>query len=149
MIVQLCQDYLRALSSSISKKQLASLEIPTDIKIIGCGSPDLIKDYASRCHCDFPMYADHTRKLYDTLGMTSTLDLGAKPDYQSGAMVGIVGASLLNVLSSPLAAMKGGSYSQVGGELLFQDGKVVWCHRMRTTRDHTEIEDLRKILGLS
>ena len=95
------------------------------------------------------MYADRTRKIYETLDMTSTLELGPKPDYQSNKMINIVGSSLVQVLSSGSGLFKGGSYVQVGGELLFQDGELVWCHRMRTTRDHTEIEDLRKILGLS
>ncbi|SPN97701.1 uncharacterized protein DNG_01214 [Cephalotrichum gorgonifer] len=74
-------------------------------------------------------------------------------------------------------ATRSGDHRQVGGEFLFEpvdlmspilevpaggegkeegpDGeygpgvkKVVWCHRMRTTRDHTEIPKLRKVLGM-
>ena len=29
-----------------------------------------------------------------------------------------------------------------------QNWKVSWCHRMRNTRDHTEIDDLKAVLGL-
>jgi len=65
-----------------------------------------------------------------------------------------------------------GDMQQVGGEFLFEptalvengglhetpvtspageDGeekKVTWCHRMRNTRDHAEIPEVREILGL-
>lgn len=44
--------------------------------------------------------------------------------------------------------LRGGDFRQVGGEFLFENGKVTWCHRMRNTRDHAEIPDLRKHLGL-
>ncbi len=44
--------------------------------------------------------------------------------------------------------MKGGDYKQVGGEFLWESGEVVWCHRMRNTRDHAEIQVLRDRLGL-
>lgn len=79
--------------------------------------------------------------------------------------------------------LKGGDYTQVGGEFLFEptsvgtplvtpspggatdeskqlgmqgmlgteeaEEKVVtWCHRMRNTRDHAEIPELREVLGL-
>lgn len=56
---------------------------------------------------------------------------------------------------------RGGDYSQVGGEFVFEsssgekDGKrgmdgvkVPWCHRMCSTRDHTPIDLTRKQLGL-
>ena len=44
--------------------------------------------------------------------------------------------------------MKGGDYWQVGGEFLFENGQVTWCHRMKNTRDHAALSDLRKKLGL-
>lgn len=59
---------------------------------------------------------------------------------------------------------------QVGGEFLFEsenregetpspaeenkelgdevEERVTWCHRMRNTRDHAEIPELREVLGL-
>ena len=44
--------------------------------------------------------------------------------------------------------LSGGDYRQVGGEFLFQNGKVTWCHRMKYTRDHAEIPLVRQQLGL-
>ena len=49
----------------------------------------------------------------------------------------------------------GGDYWQVGGEFIFDvpsskgdDEEVTWCHRMVNTRDHAEVPDIRKHLGL-
>ena len=102
--------------------------------------------------------------------MTRTLSLGNKdPDYiqhtlMSGAMKSIV-QGLKRIGSGD--AMQGGDLRQVGGEFLFevtgsgvalQNAKtghadlkkvsVTWCHRMKNTRDHAEIPDLKKALGL-
>ena len=44
--------------------------------------------------------------------------------------------------------LSGGDFRQVGGEFLFQNGKVTWCHRMRSTRDHAEFPVIRQQLGL-
>ena len=45
-------------------------------------------------------------------------------------------------------ALKGGSSNQVGGEFLFEDGKVTWCRRMRDVTDHSELQKIREVLGL-
>lgn len=104
--------------------------------------------YASTTSCPFPIYADPTRKLYDLLGMTRTLDLGKKPSYiQSNLLVTSV-QSIIQSLKTGGNALKGGDFKQVGGEFLFEDGKCVWTHRMRNTRDHAEVSQLREILGL-
>ena len=63
--------------------------------------------------------------------------------------------------------LQSGDIKQVGGEFLFEvesrdtrlgksasgEGvptvvKVTWCHRMENTRDHTEIADLKMVLGM-
>lgn len=143
-----CQEYLRELSASISPESLLTLPEPTFITVIGCGRPDLIDMYTSETACPFPLYADPTRKLYDVLGMTRTLELGKKPNYiQSNLFVTSV-QSIIQGLKTGSNALKGGDYKQVGGEFLFEDGKCVWAHRMRNTRDHAEIETLREVLGL-
>ncbi|PBP25513.1 fmHP [Diplocarpon rosae] len=46
-----------------------------------------------------------------------------------------------------------GATNRTGGEGMLQDGyteekRVTWCHRMRHTRDHAEIPELREVLGL-
>ena len=62
--------------------------------------------------------------------------------------------SIWQELKSGRQMLSGGSYSQVGGEFLFEvgaDGEVkpTWCHRMQSTRDHTELNDIKKVLGMS
>ena len=36
----------------------------------------------------------------------------------------------------------------MGGEFLFENGKVSWCSRMKNTRDHAELPEIRKQLGV-
>ena len=145
----MCQDYIRAITSSITPEDLSALPVQTSITIIGCGSPDLINHYASVTECHFPIYADPTRKLYDVLGMTSTLFGGSnQPEYQKRGILGMTVESIYQGLSTGTGALKGGNFSQNGGEFLFENGKVTWCHRMKNTRDHTEVVDLQKIIGM-
>lgn len=142
------------MSQAIQPDVLQRLPVSTSIAIIGCGDPGLIEFYAAQTGCPFPIYADPTRKLYDDLGMTSTLALGSQPKYIRKNMFRIVGESIvqgLKQVSSGLAT-KGGDSRQVGGEILYesaekgQQKQVTWCHRMKTTRDHIEIDDLMAIL---
>lgn len=44
--------------------------------------------------------------------------------------------------------VRGGNPFQIGGEFLFEDGEVIWCHRMRHYRNHVEISDIRRLLDL-
>ncbi|KFX96744.1 hypothetical protein V490_03160, partial [Pseudogymnoascus sp. VKM F-3557] len=64
-----CQQYLRALSASITPDALLQLPVPTFIAVIGCGAPSLIQMYADATACPFPIYSDPTAKLYSELGM--------------------------------------------------------------------------------
>jgi hypothetical protein len=143
-----CQEYLRELSALITPEALLALPEPTFITVIGCGRPDLIDMYTATTKCPFPIYADPTRKLYEYLGMTRTLELGKKPSYfQSNILVTSV-QSIFQGISTGNKALKGGDFKQVGGEFLFEDGKCVWAHRMRNTRDHMEVHALMGVLGM-
>lgn len=143
-----CQEYLRELSASVTPESLLALPEPSFITVIGCGRPELIDMYTATTNCPFPIYADPTRKLYEALGMTRTLELGKKPAYiQSNLLVTSV-QSVIQGLSTGNKALKGGDFKQVGGEFLFEEGKCVWAHRMRNTRDHAEVDTLRGVLGL-
>lgn len=64
------------------------------------------------------------------------------------SLLSVMVASFVQSLKSGWGATKGGDYRQVGGEFLFEDGEVMWGHRMRNTRDHAEIPELRTVLGL-
>jgi hypothetical protein len=44
--------------------------------------------------------------------------------------------------------VKGGNPLQIGGEFLFEEGEVVWCHRMKNYRNHAEVAAIRQILEL-
>lgn len=82
--------------------------------------------------------------------MIRTLDLGpTTPSYMQSSLLGVVVGSFWQALSSGRSALKGGDFSQVGGEVVVRNGKVVWGRRMRNTRDHAEIAELRRVLGLS
>lgn len=75
----------------------------------------------------------------------------------------------LRVLKAGMSLAPGDMH-QVGGEFLFesmqldsgskeedrldtssvsQDKIITWCHRMRNTRDHVELPELREVLGLT
>lgn len=143
-----CQEYLRELSASISPEALLALEQPTFITVVGCGRPELIDMYAKTTGCPFPIYADPTRKLYDLLHMTRTLEMGKKPEYIQSNILFTSVQSIVQSLKTGSNALKGGDFKQVGGEFLFEDGKCVWAHRMRHTRDHAEVAQVRELLGL-
>jgi hypothetical protein len=149
-----CQEFVRALAESVRRDDLLRLPKSTSIVIIGCGDPGLIDVYVGETGCPFPIYADPTGKLYDDLAMAKTLALGSRPEYIRKSMLRIVVESIwqgLWQISSGLAT-KGGDSSQNGGEFLFESSKegeekqITWCHRMKTTRDHSEIADLARIL---
>jgi hypothetical protein len=104
--------------------------------------------YTEATSCPFPIYADPTRKLYDLLGMTRTLQLGAKPEYiHTNLLINSVQA-FFQSLGTGKNALKGGDFRQVGGEFLFENGECTWVHRMKNTRGHSEVVDLRDLLGL-
>ena len=145
---QNCQEYLRIFASSITPESLSALSIPTEVVVIGCGQPHLIPTYVQETGCPFPIYADPTRKLYRLFRLTSTLTLGKSPEYMQRSLFSMVMSSLFQELRSGRNMLSGGDFRQVGGEFLFQNGKVTWCHRMKSTRDHAEVPLIRQQLGL-
>ncbi|KAI5811379.1 AhpC/TSA antioxidant enzyme-domain-containing protein [Peziza echinospora] len=143
-----CQAYISALTESITPQSL-TISVPRKkIFVVGCGSHTLIKNYISETRCPFPIYAEPTQRLHTILGMSRTLAIGEKPKYLEGkGVLGMVKKGVAQGLTWG-GAFKGGDIQQVGGEFLFVDGDCVWCHRMKTTRDHTEIGEFRKAIGI-
>ncbi|KAF2102452.1 hypothetical protein NA57DRAFT_7658, partial [Rhizodiscina lignyota] len=151
----ICQEYVRTLASSFSS---STLPPSTALTIIGCGSPDLISNYTAATSSAYKIYCDPKAKLYSTLGMQRRLQMGPKkPDYIQNSMWI---ASLKSVVQGLTwrggrGALKGGDFSQNGGEFWFVRGEegpldgwnVEWCHRMRNTRDHVEVAELKKVMG--
>jgi len=164
-----CQEYLRVLSLSLPPPSTSSAR--TSLAIIGCGGPSLINMYKEATGCQYPIYTDPSRRLYRIFGMVRTLNLGNRPQYirhslVSGIIQGIVQA-IKRVCQGDV--FKAGDIKQVGGEFLFENtgevnsttddsstkisdsnGRVgvTWCHRMANTRDHSEVEAIRRILGV-
>ncbi|MCJ1391919.1 hypothetical protein MMC18_004786 [Xylographa bjoerkii] len=144
-----CQEYLRTLCSSITPESLLVLPTPTEVVVIGCGQPELIPFYAETTSCTFPIYADPTRKLYDELAMTHAMNMGQKPPaYIQKSLFSLIVQSLYQAISSGRRLLSGGHFWQLGGEFLFENGEVTWCHRMQHTRDHAEVPEIRQQLGL-
>lgn len=149
-LLQACQAYLRALSKAITLQTYFTLPIPTSITIIGLGSPDLISSYRRITGTPFPIYADPSRRLYKALGMSWTLRAGPNCDYMKGInryqwLKGQVDQVRQEEKS---LRTKGGNILWVGGEFMFSGGEVVWCKRMKNYRGHTEIEVIRRLLGV-
>ncbi|KAK8151220.1 AhpC/TSA antioxidant enzyme-domain-containing protein, partial [Phyllosticta citrichinensis] len=145
-----CREFLRALCASITPDALLALETPTFITIVGCGSAKLIPEYAQATGCPFPIFADPAAVLYKKLGMQRSLSLGnKKPDYLSRtSLVQSTVEGIFESIKSGRDALHGGNIKQIGGEVLFEDEQVTWIHRMKNTRDHSEIQELRRVLGL-
>lgn len=144
-LLQSCQEYVRALSAEMSPPGLYLKNPPTTLTIIGCGDSSLIREYIDKTGCKYDVYTDPTRAIYLALGMVSNLSLGErKPDYIKKNFAGSVVGGIMEILTNPMASP--GKKSQNGGEWIFVDGVLRWCRRMRNTRDHTEVEELKKVL---
>lgn len=140
-----CEDYVRALSSDKALKSSSTVAVT----IIGCGQPSVISDYYKRTNCAYPIYSDPHRRIYAALKLVENLDLGdKKPGYIKSGLVGGTLSSAWNMFSSGKKGLQGGAYNQNGGEFVFEGGEVKWCHRMKNTRDHAEVEELKEVLGL-
>ena len=172
---QNCKEYIRTLTENITSDSLLQLPVPTFIAIIGCGSPSFIAKYQAELKCPFPIYTDPTRSLYATLDMQRTLNMGDRPDYQRrGTLLGVAQSIVQGMKHlKDRQVFQAGDMAQVGGEFLFEpvdagtpmtsplvesekrlgegegeEKRVTWCHRMRNTRDHVELPELREVLGL-
>ena len=106
--------------------------------------------------------------------MTRTLNLGSRsPEYMDHTSITKLALrSIWQEFRAGRQMLSGGDFWQVGGEFVFettpspsssqaQDGtekekeksrgetKVTWCHRMRNTRDHAEMTEIKSVLGIS
>lgn len=124
--MQNCQEYLRTLSEAITPDSLLRLPISTFITVVGCGDPGLIDMYAKETGCQFPIYTDPTRSLFDALGMVKTLQMGTKPAYtKKSTSRGIFDSIVQGLKHVPKGlALKSGDHRQVGGEFLYEPFNV-------------------------
>ncbi|KAK5937039.1 hypothetical protein PMZ80_010788 [Knufia obscura] len=163
-----CQEYLLRLAAhpSFSVKSLASRNL--SLVIIGCGAPTIIPSYRALTGLPstWQLYSDPSCELYRLLGMQRTYSLGDRgPRYIRRSLTGNALRSIAQgIRRIPEGdAHSAGGWDVNGGEFLFEISRegytgmrktpgswnLTWCHRMRNSRDHTEIEDLMAAIGLA
>jgi len=146
----LCLDFVGDLISKVTPTELE--QAGAGVVIIGCGEWNLLKPYSDLLELRFPIYADPGIKTYTALGMTRrTLDGGPDdkvPSYIKHSKIKGIVVAIANALK--MGKLKGsGDIKQLGGEMVIGPGdQVVYSHRMANTRDHSEVEDLKKIMGI-
>jgi len=148
-----CQAYIRELTKHINAQTYFTMAIPTSIIVIGCGSPELIGLYKAQTQCPFPIFADPSREIFKRLGMSLSANAGLRykrPEYMKDISPPAWLFEQFRQMSRTkgMKKFKAGNWLQIGGEFLFQDGRVVWCHRMKHYRNHVEIETLKNILEI-
>ncbi|KAF1984939.1 hypothetical protein K402DRAFT_413623 [Aulographum hederae CBS 113979] len=146
-----CQAYLKRLTESIDHETYFSMPIPTSITVIGCGSPNLINGYRKQTGTPWPIFADPSRRLFKALGMSWSMSMGPRPEYMddiSPVAWGVGQWEEWKQVKGVKDRFRGGNPLQIGGEWLFEDGQVIWCHRMKNMRGHAEISEVRKVLGI-
>ncbi|KAH8928493.1 hypothetical protein BT69DRAFT_1277085 [Atractiella rhizophila] len=145
----MCQQYVQAWTDEVKASVLE--EAGVKLVFIGCGDYKLIKPYRSLLSTPYAIYADPTKSTYIALGMTlRTLEKGEDPTYLKKRGWAGIKDSIFDGLSMGLKYIgKQGDMKQLGGDFIFGPG--LQCHytnRMLTTRDHTEVKDLAKELGI-
>lgn len=144
-----CQNYLLALKRKLDQDILA----PKKFFVVGCGHWSLIKAYKELLDFPFPIYAESTRKLYDSLGMICKFDVGNPkndgsyvPQHQANSLL----AGFANGWKMGTSSfLQGGKITQLGGEFIFNDGKCMLARRMKNAKDHMEPEELvRQLMEL-
>lgn len=150
-----CQAFVKALTRGISMEDYFNIPTPTSMVIISCGQPDLIPQYVKLTdNCPFTILTDPTRELFKKLGMRWSVSLGPqRPDYMKDISVMKVLKNQIRDVSSSIKdadgirkrdVFRGGNMLQIGGEFLFEDGQVIWCHRMRHMRGR-KLPNIRKL----
>lgn len=127
---------------------------------MGCGAPSLISSYIENLGFEksypFPIYADQSKELYSLLEMQSNLALPSTPaKYFQRSLFSVVAQSAVQMGQRLWHgdASSGGPISLNGGEFLYEvegdEAEVIWCHRMKNTQDHAEINELKEVLKLT
>jgi len=127
-----------------------------NLVIVSNGSWKMIKSYRKLLgnKCPYPIYTDRAKHIYTALGMTlRTWDAGKEKD-RGGYIQNSLGASVIAGIKSgvKLPIKPPGDQQLLGGEFIFGpgiDGDISFCHRMKTTRGHAEIEDVLASVGIN
>ncbi|KAF3234929.1 hypothetical protein TWF128_002176 [Orbilia oligospora] len=142
------QDYIRSLAGCLTPTVLSTLPVgPSRLVIVGCGDPSRIIPYAVETSCDFPIFTDPTRRIYEKLEMNKSLGSSTRPAYMEHTLLSLIVRSMGQMVRSGYGAFKGGDFWQNGGEWIFRKGRCVWAHRMETTSDHVTAKKLTNVLS--
>ncbi|KAK3679590.1 hypothetical protein LTR37_021387 [Vermiconidia calcicola] len=157
-----CEEFVRHLCKTLPPSTLSATNPPTTLTIVGCGEPICIPDYRIRTMSSltsssnptdqkaYAIYTDRSLALYNQLGMLQNLQGssdGKMPEYITTSLTTNVLGSLKNIVTAGGKGLRGGKYTQNGGEWLFEDGELKWCRRMRNTQDHATIAELKGLIG--
>ncbi|KAJ8521996.1 hypothetical protein ONZ45_g1348 [Pleurotus djamor] len=141
-----CQMYLEELAKI---KDEAMEKAGIKFAVVGCGEWKTIKTYAEITGFQGKIYADPTRKLYHTLGMTiETIKLApAGVPVKSYVSRGPVANA--NAIMNPSMIGNSGHPAQLGGDFIFGPGMTcTYAARMENTQDHVEIAELMEAAGI-
>lgn len=142
----MCKEFVKALQQSSTLTDTARVSLV----IVGPGQAAGLDHYKEQVdNPPFEIYADPELRLYHALGVTRrNLDLGdASKDkigshHQEGFTQTFL-SSVAEIVKSGSLALKGGDFKQLGGEFVWNaQGELVLAHRMRHTRDHSEVSAL-------
>ena len=137
--------------------------VNTSITIIGSGSPQLINHFKRMTGCPYSVYSDVDGKLFKLFKLPKTINWGysAQRPHYAGELEVFEWAKEQRAQKKDVKQLceegllyptdtwaRGGSLFQVGGEFLFGEGKCVWGHRMQHFLDHTEPEEVARVVGL-
>ena len=89
---------------------------------------------------------DKYQSIYtDSLGRDPSQETGGVPDSDATRQASIT-SSLKKRVS--IEGLRSGPILQVGGEFLFEEGSLVWCHRMTGMRTQATVKTLRRVLDI-
>lgn len=139
----MCKEFVRALSHS------SLLTDPTRVStiIVGPGQASGLAAYkASVNNPTVQFFADPELELYHALGVTKrSLELGDGGSHHKESFAKNLFSSVGEIVKSGSGALKGGDFKQLGGEFVWsKEGEVVFAHRMRHTKDHSELSALEE-----
>jgi len=148
-----CKAYVTELAK-VRKEALGAAD--TDLIIVGCGDPSMLKQYREDVGFQGAGFADPSRAIYIHLGMTTPALSGTPKGEKSRSYVPtskVVNTlkSIWGALHTPLSAISGknGDITQNGGEFVFGPGnKCEFASRMKHTEDHVDVPDLMKFAGV-
>ncbi|KAJ5836936.1 hypothetical protein N7447_002962 [Penicillium robsamsonii] len=147
------QDYIRTVASQMTQKLLDTVPAsarPAQVIMLGCGDHSLISSYMEETSNEFPIYTDSSGRIYKKLQMKRTMrGFTEPPPYSNYTLPTGFVECLKQIWKRGWAGLRGGNWTQQGGEWIFQRGKLRYAHRMEGAHDHLTAEQLLEILNVA